>query len=104
MKWAKQRNENYGKTEKNYLETWQWRNGKNNIHPKKELHTIKNKKTKNYTIGTKFDKFVTKVSMIETPKKVYEEKVTKENNISLSRDPTTSFPSGIVDTSDKNYT
>ena len=38
--------------------------------------------------------------MLETSNEVDEEKVTKENNISLSRNPIASFPSGIVDTSD----
>ena len=42
--------------------------------------------------------------MIETPNKVDEEKVTKDNNISLSRDTTAKLPSVIVDYSDKNYT
>ena len=32
------------------------------IHLKKELHTIKKKKDKNYTIGTKFDKFGKKIN------------------------------------------
>ena len=36
--------------------------------------------------------------MLENSKKVYEEKATKENNISFSRDPTASFPSGIFET------
>ena len=35
--------------------------------------------------------------MLETSKEVDEEKVAKENNISLSGDPTASFPSGIVE-------
>ena len=42
--------------------------------------------------------------MLENSNEVDEEKVTKKNNISLSRDPTASFPSGIVETSDKNDT
>ena len=42
--------------------------------------------------------------MLETSNKVDEDEVTKENNISLSRDPTSSFPSGIVEYSDKNDT
>ena len=42
--------------------------------------------------------------MIENSNKFYEEKITKENNISLSRNPTASFPSGIVEYSDKTYT
>ena len=69
---------------------------------KKELHTIKKKRIKNSTIETKFDKFVNKVSIVETSNKVDEEKVTKENNISLSMDPTASLPSVIVETSDKH--
>ena len=40
--------------------------------------------------------------MLENSNEVDEEKVTKKNNISLSRDPTASFPSGIVETSDKH--
>ena len=42
--------------------------------------------------------------MIENSNKLYEEKITKENNISLSRNPTASLPSGIVEYSDKTYT
>ena len=41
--------------------------------------------------------------MLETPNKVDEEKVTKKKNISLSRDPTASFPWVIVDNVDKQY-
>ena len=52
----------------------------------------------------KFDKFGNKVSMLETPNEVDEYKVTKENNISFSRDLNASFPSGIVETSDKHNT
>ena len=40
--------------------------------------------------------------MLETSNEVDEEKVTKEKNISLSRDTNTSFPLGIVEYSDKN--
>ena len=40
--------------------------------------------------------------MLETSNKVDEKKVTKENNISLSRDPTYSLLSGIVETLDKH--
>ena len=58
------------------------------IHLKKELHTIKKKRVKNSTVETKFDKFGKKVSMLETSNEVDEEKVTKQKNISLSRDPT----------------
>ena len=54
------------------------------------------KEGKNSTIETKFDKFVNKVSMLETSNKVDKEKVAKENNISLSRYPTASLPSDIV--------
>ena len=42
--------------------------------------------------------------MLKNLNKVDEEKVTKENNISLSRDTTASFPSYIVEYSDKNET
>ena len=69
---------------------------------KKELRTIKKKKIKKSTIETKFDKFGNNISMLETSNKVDEEKVTKEKNISLSKDTTASYPSGIVETSDKN--
>ena len=58
---------------------------------KKELHTIKKKRVKKSTIETKFDKFGNKLSMLENSNKDDEEKVTKENNISLSADPTDSF-------------
>ena len=74
------------------------------IHMKKESHKIKKKKVKIYTIDTKFDKYGNKVSMLETSKGIAEWKVTKENNISLSRYPTDSFTSVIVDNSDKNDT
>ena len=40
--------------------------------------------------------------MLAASDEVDEEKRTSGNNISLSRDPTVSFPSGIVDNSDKN--
>ena len=36
------------------------------IHMKKELYTIKNKKVKNSTIDTKFDKSCNKISRLET--------------------------------------
>ena len=42
--------------------------------------------------------------MIETSNKVDKEEVNKENNISFSRDPTSSFPSGVWETSDKKDT
>ena len=42
------------------------------IHPKKDLHTIKNKRVKNSTIETKFESFGNKVSMIETSNRVDE--------------------------------
>ena len=42
--------------------------------------------------------------MLETSNEVDGEKITKENNISLSRDPTESLTSVIVDYSDKNDT
>ena len=67
------------------------------IHLKKELYTIKKRKVKKYTIETKFDKFGNKVSMLETSNEADYEKVTKENNISLSRDPTASLSSGTVE-------
>ena len=40
--------------------------------------------------------------MLETSNEVDEDKVTKEIKIPLSRDPTDSFPSGILETSDKH--
>ena len=39
--------------------------------------------------------------MLETSSEVDEEEVTNEKNTSLSRHPTASYPSGTVDTSDK---
>ena len=42
--------------------------------------------------------------MLETSNEVDGGKITKENNISLSRDPTESLTSVIVDYSDKNDT
>ena len=51
-----------------------------------------------FTIETKFYKSGNKVSMLETSNKFDEEKVTKEDNIWLSRDPNASFPSDIVET------
>ena len=41
--------------------------------------------------------------MLETSNYVDEDNVTKENNISFSKDSTDSFPSGIVDNFDKHY-
>ena len=41
--------------------------------------------------------------MLETSNEVDEEKLTKKNNISLSSDPTASYTSGILDTSDEHY-
>ena len=72
------------------------------IHLKKELYTIKNKRVKNSTIETKFDKFGNKVSMIETSNKFDRYKVIKEENLSFSRDTTASFPSVMLETSDKH--
>ena len=40
---------------------------------------------------TKFDQYDNKVSIFETVKKVYEETVTKDKNISLKREPTASL-------------
>ena len=40
--------------------------------------------------------------MLETSNEVDEKKVTKDKNVSLSRDPTASFPSGVVETFDKH--
>ena len=74
------------------------------IHLNKQLHTIKNNKVENSTIQTKFDKFGNIFSMLETSNKVDEEKITKENNISLSRYPNDSLPSVIVEYSDKKNT
>ena len=68
---------------------------------KKELHIIKRGGVTS-TIETKFDKFFKKVSMLETSNEIDEEKVTKDNNISLSRDTTDSFLSGTVKTYDKH--
>ena len=53
-------------------------------------------------MGTKFDKNDNKILMLETLNEVDEEKLTKENNISLSRDPIASFPSVILETIDKH--
>ena len=43
------------------------------------------------TIETKFYKFGNKVSMLDTSNEADEEKITKQNNISFSRDSTASF-------------
>ena len=40
--------------------------------------------------------------MLKNSNEVDEGKITKENNISLSRDPIDSFPSGILETVDKH--
>ena len=64
----------------------------------------KKEEGKKSNIETKFDKFGNQVSIIETSNKFDDEKVTNEKNISLSGDPTGSFPSGVVETSDKNNT
>ena len=40
--------------------------------------------------------------MLENSYEVYEKKVTREDNISVSRGPTDSFPSDIVKTYDKH--
>ena len=53
------------------------------------------------TIQTNFNKNGNKFSMIETSNKVDEEKATKENNISLSRNPTPLFSSVTVKNFDK---
>ena len=66
------------------------------IRLKKELHTRKKKKINNSTIETKFENSDNKVSMLENSNEVDEDKVTKENNISFSMDPTASSTSGIV--------
>ena len=58
-------------------------------------NTIK-KREKNSTIETKYDKYSNEVSLFETVKKLNEEKVTKENNILLKREPTTSLLSGNI--------
>ena len=71
---------------------------------KQELNTIKKKKVKNSTIETKFHKLGNKISMLENSNEVNEGKVTKKNNILLSRDTTVSLPLGIVEYSDKNNT
>ena len=57
------------------------------IHLKKS-YTPLNKKENNSTIETKFDQYGNKVSMFETLKKSEWEIVTKDNNISLTREPT----------------
>ena len=69
---------------------------------KKELHNRKKKKIKSSIIETKFDKFGNKVSMCETSNEVDEVKLTKDHNISLSKDTTASSQSSIVETSDKH--
>ena len=61
------------------------------------MNTIKINKENNYTIETKFDKDGNKVSMFETVKEVYEEKIIKEYIILLSRDNTTSLQADNVD-------
>ena len=66
QKWVKQINDDYGKTDKNILKLEKEKVEQNIIHLKKQLHTIKKKKVKNYTIETKCDKFGNKVSMLET--------------------------------------
>ena len=58
------------------------------------------KRGKNSTIDTKFDKNDNNISMIETSNEVDEKRVTKENNISFSRDTNDTFPSVIVETSE----
>ena len=57
------------------------------IHLNQDLHTIGNKENIS-TIETKFDQYGNKVSMFETLKKSEWEIVTKDNNISLTREPT----------------
>ena len=74
--------------------------GKQVIHIKRELHATKRGGV-TCTIDTKFGKFGNKASMLENSNEVDEEKETKDNNILLSRDPTASFPSGILETLDK---
>ena len=66
----------------------------------KKLHTIK-KKENNSIMETKFDQYGNKIPKFETIKEVYGEIVTKENNISLEREPTASLLSGDVDYSDE---
>ena len=66
------------------------------IHLKEELHIIFLKRENNYTIKTKFDQYCNKFSIFETVKEVDEETVTKQDNISLSKDPTSSLLSGNV--------
>ena len=83
------------------IETKHWKNWRNNCHLKKELHTIK-KRGGGFTIENKFDKNDNNISMLEASNEFVEEKVTNENNISLSRNTTASLPSGIVDTIDKH--
>ena len=62
------------------------------------------KKVKNSTIETKFHKLGNKISMLQNSNEVNEGKITKENNILLSRDPTVTLTLGIVGYSDKNNT
>ena len=67
---------------------------------KKSYIPFKEKGNK-YTTETKLYQYVNKVSMFEIVKEVDEKTVTKENNISLARNPTASLISGNVEHSDK---
>ena len=53
------------------------------------MNTILKKKENNSTIETKFDNHDNKVSMYETVKEVYKEKIIKENITLLTRDNAT---------------
>ena len=76
----------------------QWKNVKTNESSEEGITYHKKKST----IETKFDKDGNNISMLETSNEVDKEKVTKDKNISLSRDPIYSFPSGILESIDKH--
>ena len=73
------------------------------IHPKKQLHTIFFK-LKISTIEKHFHQYGNKVSMFEALNEVYEEKVTMEENMLLTRWPTALLLSGNVEYLDETNT
>ena len=97
-----QRDKNDGKTgkDRSWNGTIQKWNNKLIIWRRNYISTQNSEKTS--TIETKFDKNGNKISMLETSNEVDEEKVTKDNNISLSRDPIASLPPGILENVDKH--
>ena len=96
-----QENKNDGKTGKKRSWNLTIKKWKNKLVIQRKNY-IPQKRKKTSTIETKFDKFGNKVSMLETLNEVDEEIITKENDIPLSRDPTSSFQSGIVYDFDKH--